>query len=165
MLAVLQRMRWVCLGWPWSCACCHNPDNGMWMWKWAWARWGKRDSMGGVRGEGAQSGERCTVMGPCAGSALFIRGKTPTTTTIKKHNTSWIFLYDHAENNWAGGICYFEDIGGSLPFESCNDLFTPLSETGRKNKTMQFADQEAYWSSTSCPLRKITIPFDLWYIK
>ena len=161
MLAVLQRMRWVCLGWPWSCACCHNPDNGMWMWKWAWARWGKGDSMGGVRGEGAQSGERCAVMGPCAGSALFMRGKTPTTTTIKKHNTSWIFLYDHAENNWAGGFHYF--VGGSLPFETCND-FTPLSETGRKNRTMQFADQEACWSST-CPLREITMPFDLWHIK
>lgn len=61
---------------------------------------------------------------------------------MKSGDASRIFSYDHAKNNRAGGTGCSEDIGGSFPSETLNDLFAPLSEkwTGREVKTMEFAD-------------------------
>lgn len=42
-----------------------------------------------------------------------------------KNNSSWIFLYDYAENNWVGGMRRFEEIERGLSFETWNDAFTP----------------------------------------
>lgn len=38
-------------------------------------------------------------------------------------------------------------------------------EHKQENKTMRVAEQVAYWSTTVCPLREITMAFGLWHIK
>lgn len=88
----------------------------------------------------------------------------PRKNTKKSPDSSWIFLYDYAENNWVGGTERFEDAERSVSSGTWNGAFTPRSGTRAGKSNNASGCEAAYRSRIACLLREMTMASELGYI-